>query len=173
MTTVDDTLSDDEYDEFGLLHENAEEIGLELDRRPIVGRAAVDLHDGGRLSYIRWGDAPPEIVLLHGGGQNAHTWDTVLLKLGRPAIAFDLPGHGRSSRREDRNYGPWNNASAVAEALDRLLTAPVVLVVMSLVASFTCGVTSTMTTLRKCSGCVAANRIALTPPNDMPTRRCR
>ena len=132
MTTVDDTLSDDEYDEFGLLHENAEEIGLELDGRPIVGRAAVELHDGGRLSYIRWGDAPPEIVLLHGGGQNAHTWDTVLLKLGRPAIAFDLPGHGRSSRREDRNYGPWNNASAVAEALDRLLTAPVVLVGMSL-----------------------------------------
>ena len=26
VTTVDDTLSDDEYDEFGLLHENAEEI---------------------------------------------------------------------------------------------------------------------------------------------------
>ena len=132
MATVDDTLSDDEYDEFGLLHENAEEIGLELDGPPIVGRGAVDLADGGRLSYIRWGDASPEIVLLHGGGQNAHTWDTALLKLGRPAIAFDLPGHGRSSRREDRNYGPWNNASAVAEALDRLLDAPVVLVGMSL-----------------------------------------
>jgi pimeloyl-ACP methyl ester carboxylesterase len=35
-------------------------------------------------------------VLLHGGAQNAHTWDTVALALDRPLAAIDLPGHGHS-----------------------------------------------------------------------------
>jgi pimeloyl-ACP methyl ester carboxylesterase len=43
-----------------------------------------------------WGSGPPELVLLHGGAQNAHTWDTVALALGRPLVAIDLPGHGHS-----------------------------------------------------------------------------
>ena len=42
------------------------------------------------------GDAPASIVLLHGGGQNAHTWDTAALALDRPLVAVDLPGHGHS-----------------------------------------------------------------------------
>ena len=40
-------------------------------------------------------------MLLHGGAQNAHTWDTVALALGRPLVAIDLPGHGHSSHRDD------------------------------------------------------------------------
>ena len=67
-------------------------------------------------SAIVWGDGDPEVVFLHGGGQNAHTWDSVVLALGRPALAIDLPGHGRSDRRDDRNYSPWHNAVAVAAA---------------------------------------------------------
>ena len=59
-------------------------------------------------------------MLLHGGGQNAHTWDTVALALGRPLIAVDLPGHGHSDRRADRDYGPWRNAEAVASVLDQV-----------------------------------------------------
>ena len=39
---------------------------------------------------------PPELVLVHGGAQNAHTWDTVALALGRPLLTIDLPGHGHS-----------------------------------------------------------------------------
>ena len=38
----------------------------------------------------------PRVVFLHGGGQNAHTWDTVIVGLGEPALAVDLPGHGHS-----------------------------------------------------------------------------
>ena len=38
----------------------------------------------------------------------------------RPAGAgVDLPGHGRSDRRSDRNYGPWENALAVAEVMEQ------------------------------------------------------
>ena len=43
-------------------------------------------------------------MFLHGGGQNAHTWDTVIVGLGEPALAVDLPGHGRSAWRDDGDY---------------------------------------------------------------------
>ena len=42
------------------------------------------------MSALRWGTGEPELVLLHGGAQNAHTWDTVALALGRP-LARDRP----------------------------------------------------------------------------------
>ena len=57
------------------------------------------------------------MVLVHGGAQNAHTWDTVALAL-RPhgVLAVDLPGHGRSSWRADQAYDPVSNAEDLAEA---------------------------------------------------------
>ena len=65
---------------------------------------------GTNLSALVWGDADPELVLIHGGAQNAHTWDTVALALGRPALAIDLPGHGHSGWRDDGLYTPQNLA---------------------------------------------------------------
>jgi pimeloyl-ACP methyl ester carboxylesterase len=108
----------DDYDEFGLLGDNAAEAGLTLDALPPVTRESYPLPEG-TLSALSWGAAPPELVLLHGGGQNAHTWDTLALALGRPLLAIDLPGHGHSSRRQDRDYGPWRNAEAVASVIER------------------------------------------------------
>jgi pimeloyl-ACP methyl ester carboxylesterase len=132
MADVVDTMEQDDYDEFGLLHENAQEWGLELEPRPVLRRGVIEVGAGEWLSYIRWGTAEPELVFLHGGGQNAHTWDTVALALRRPAIAFDLPGHGHSYRRADRNYGPWANAEALARALERLAPSAAAVVGMSL-----------------------------------------
>jgi pimeloyl-ACP methyl ester carboxylesterase len=83
-------------DEFAILRENAEEFALAFDASLIVRRTAVPLGDGRRLSALVWGAEAAEIVLLHGGGQNAHTWDTVALALRRPLVAVDLPGHGHS-----------------------------------------------------------------------------
>jgi pimeloyl-ACP methyl ester carboxylesterase len=130
--TVDATLGDDDYDEFGLLHENASEWGLGLPEGLAVARRTVEVEPGRTLSYIEWGPGEPEVVFLHGGGQNAHTWDTVALALGRPAVAFDLPGHGRSYRRDDRNYGPWANAAAIEAVLPRVAPATRLIVGMSL-----------------------------------------
>ncbi len=59
-------------------------------------RESVEVEPGRRLSALVWGDGEPELVFLHGGAQNAHTWDTVALALGRPLVALDLPGHGHS-----------------------------------------------------------------------------
>src|SRR5262245_36032708 len=102
------------YDEFGMLSDNAAEAGLPFGRPPAVTRQTFEVAPGQSVSAIVWGTAEPELVLLHGGGQNAHTWDTVALALGRPLIAIDLPGHGHSTRRPDRDYGPWRNAEAIA-----------------------------------------------------------
>lgn len=132
MTETVTTLSQDEYDEFGLLHENAEEWGLPFAGPPPLQRGVIEVGAGEWLSYIRWGTGEPQVVFLHGGGQNAHTWDTVALALGRDAIAFDLPGHGHSYRRADRDYGPWRNAEAIALAMERLAPNASVVVGMSL-----------------------------------------
>ena len=94
-------------DEFALLEENAEQIGHD-GPLPTVTRV-----ESGDISGLKWGDEPPQVVFLHGGGQNAHTWDTVILGLGLPALAIDLPGHGRSGWREDGDYGPKLNAETL------------------------------------------------------------
>ena len=122
----------DDYDEFGMLGDNAAEAGLTLSTIPPVTRTSFSLADGQTVSALAWGDAQPELVLLHGGGQNAHTWDTVTLALGRPLLAVDLPGHGHSGRRQDRDYGPWRNAEAVAAVIDQAAPAARAVVGMSL-----------------------------------------
>jgi pimeloyl-ACP methyl ester carboxylesterase len=86
-----------EYDEFGLFHENAAEYDLPYDGPPTVRREEIEVEPGRSLSTLVWGEGDPELVLLHGGAQNAHTWDTVAMALRpRPLIAVDLPGHGHS-----------------------------------------------------------------------------
>lgn len=106
-------ISDDDLlglDEFALLQENAEQAGVT--EVPVARRLEI-----GDISAVKWGSESPQVVFLHGGGQNAHTWDTVILGLGLPALAIDLPGHGRSAWREDGDYGPKLNAETVKPVL--------------------------------------------------------
>jgi pimeloyl-ACP methyl ester carboxylesterase len=124
-----------EYDEFGLFGENAAEFGLPFDRPPAVRRVFADVAGGRRLSALAWQDRDPELVLLHGGAQNAHTWDTVAMTLDRPLVAIDLPGHGHSDGPGDRPDGQLDargNAIDVAAAIRQLAPAARVVVGMSL-----------------------------------------
>jgi pimeloyl-ACP methyl ester carboxylesterase len=91
-----------------------------LSAPPQVRRVAVEVADGYELSALRWGSDEPQVVLLHGGAQNAHTWDTVALALDRRLVALDLPGHGHSSHRPDHVYWPADNAVAVEQAVRAL-----------------------------------------------------
>ncbi len=109
-----------EYDEFGLFHENAEEFGLPYDGPPTVRREFVAMDDGRKLSALVWGTGDPELVLLHGGGQNAHTWDTVAMALSRPLIAVDLPGHGHSDGGRIGSMDTDTNAADVATVIRAL-----------------------------------------------------
>jgi pimeloyl-ACP methyl ester carboxylesterase len=106
-------------DEFALLGQEAGELGVHLERTPAVRRERVGTSDGD-VSAVVWGGREPELVLLHGGGLNAHTWDGVMLALGLPAVAIDLPGHGHSSWRSDGRYDPGVIAVAVGEAIAAL-----------------------------------------------------
>jgi pimeloyl-ACP methyl ester carboxylesterase len=105
-----DISADDELatlSEFTFLKENARQAGV------TGALPAVERIDSAAVSALKFGDGAPRVVFLHGGGQNAHTWDTVIIGLGEPALSVDLPGHGRSSWSEDGDYGPKLNATAV------------------------------------------------------------
>ena len=121
------------YDEFSLFHENAEEVGLPFDHPPTVRRVALEVAPGRRVSGLLWGDSPPELVLVHGGGQNAHTWDTVALALDRPLLALDLPGHGHSDWPTDSAWlDPASMADDLALVIDEFAPSPRAVVGMSL-----------------------------------------
>jgi len=109
-----------EYDELGLFHENAAEYGIPYPGPPAVRRVEVEVGPGRHLSALVWGEAPPELVLLHGGAQNAHTWDTVALALDRPLVAIDLPGHGHSDGGPEGSLSIRHHAADVAVAVRAL-----------------------------------------------------
>jgi pimeloyl-ACP methyl ester carboxylesterase len=125
-----------QYDEFGLFHENAAEYGLAFDAPPTVARTSVAVDDGRRVSALVWGDQPPEaveVVFVHGGSQNAHTWDTTIMAMGCPAaLAVDLPGHGHSDWRDDGDYTPMSLADDIAHAVTALAPEAKLVVGMSL-----------------------------------------
>ena len=120
----------DEYDEFAFFDENRTEWGLEP--HPVhVRRAYVAVEGLRQVSALVWGETSPELVLMHGSGQNAHTFDTLALALQRPLVAIDLPHHGHS---DGSFYGPRavvEHADDVARALDELVTPPRPVVAMS------------------------------------------
>jgi len=120
------------YDEFALFHENAEEFGIPYPGPPVVRRENVALGDNRSLSALVWGDADPEYVFLHGGAQNAHTWDTVLLALGRPAVAIDLPGHGHSDNGANGYADLEVNARDIATVIRKLAPKAKAVIGMSL-----------------------------------------
>ena len=119
------------YDEFSLFHENLNEWGLNVPIPP-VRRVAYDVAGGRELSALVWGNEPAQLAFVHGGAQNAHTFDTVALALQRPLICFDLPGHGHSDASPYGANPVKSHANDVAIAMSQGFAQPAVLVGMSL-----------------------------------------
>jgi pimeloyl-ACP methyl ester carboxylesterase len=120
------------YDEMSMFQDNAEEFGIPYDGPPTVRRASVEVEPGRQLSALVWGDRDPEIVFLHGGAQNAHTWDTVALALPHPLVALDLPGHGHSDGGRNGSLDVRANAADIATAVRALAPNSKAVVGMSL-----------------------------------------
>src|SRR5665213_1007661 len=107
------------YDEFALFRENLNEWGLNV-AIPRVQRFFVAVDGLRQLSGLRWGEGDPELVLVHGGAQNAHTFDTVALALQRPLLALDLPGHGHSDPSPYPSSAIASHARDIECALEQL-----------------------------------------------------
>ena len=100
-----------ERGEFGHVRVAAPTAGL---RGAVLPPRRVAWGDGA-LEGIRWGalSEPGGPVLLHGGAVNAHAWDAAMVRLGGPAWAVDLPGHGRSAWTPDGDFSPARLADAL------------------------------------------------------------
>jgi len=123
------------YDEFGMFHENAGEYGLPFVTQPTVRREFISVSSDRHLSALVWGNSEPEFVFLHGGAQNAHTWDTVMLALQRSGVCIDLPGHGHSdsgTQPTATDLPLQTNAADIAAVITKLAPNASVIVGMSL-----------------------------------------
>ena len=93
-------------DEFRSLLTSAGDLGIEHD--PSVPYASRNIVlRGHRFHYLEWGRAgAPTVVLLHGGHQQAHSWDLVSLYLAKNyrVLALDQRGHGDSEWARDVDY---------------------------------------------------------------------
>ena len=72
----------------------------------------------------------PTILMLHGGGQNRHSWKNtgqVLADAGFPVLAVDTRGHGDSDRSPGADYALETLSSDVLHIIDAL-DRPVVLI---------------------------------------------
>jgi pimeloyl-ACP methyl ester carboxylesterase len=119
------------YDEFSLFHENLREWGLDV-AIPKVSRVSFDVATGRVMSALKWFDEKPTLAMVHGGAQNAHTFDTVALAMQRPLISFDLPDHGHSDPSPYGVSPVKAYADDLAVAMAQAFDQPVPLVGMSL-----------------------------------------
>ena len=127
----DSVVGEINYDEFSFFQENLAEWDLDV-VVPSVRRFFVSVDGLRQLSGLQWKDADPSLVMLHGGAQNAHTFDTVALALQQPLIALDLPNHGHSDASPFGSSAIAAHATDVAAALEQLVTKPTPLVGMSM-----------------------------------------
>ena len=88
------------------LHEAARQKGVPftLENEPTDHQVTVN---GMSFHYLEWGSAGnPLVVMLHGGSQQAHSWDFVSLPLSEHyhILALDQRGHGDSGWAPDGDY---------------------------------------------------------------------
>jgi pimeloyl-ACP methyl ester carboxylesterase len=65
-----------------------------------------------KLHFLAWGDERnPKLILLHGGGSNAHWWDHIAPHLADRffVVALDFRGHGVSDYPDDLVVGAFND----------------------------------------------------------------
>jgi pimeloyl-ACP methyl ester carboxylesterase len=108
-----------QHDEFADLTTLATRVGAP---EPLRASRTTVPTSGGDVSAIRWSldGREARITYLHGLGGDAHGFDALALAVGEPAVALDLPGHGRSAWRDDARYGAPETAPTVIETLDAL-----------------------------------------------------
>jgi esterase len=88
------------------LHEAARQKGVPFTQENQPTDKYVQIN-GMNFHYLEWGNgAAPTILMLHGGSQQAHSWDFVSLPLSEHyyVLALDQRGHGDSDWAADGDY---------------------------------------------------------------------
>ena len=96
------------------LHEAARRMGVPFTQENEPADRFVDAN-GLRFHYLEWGDAAnPDVLMLHGASQQAHSWDFISLPLspGYHVLALDQRGHG------DSDWAPGGDYSMDAAQAD-------------------------------------------------------
>ncbi len=115
----------------------AEAIGLDAPEyvQPLDRQVTLN---GLEFHYLDWGNEHlPPLVLLHGGGLTAHTWDMACLLLRQHfhCIALDMRGHGDTGWTPEDRLGEDNGELMVADTvafIDHLGYPQVILCGMSM-----------------------------------------
>ncbi len=78
--------------------------------------------DGIELQVLSWSDTGVPLILLHGFGNDAHIWDDFAPAVAPyyRTLAFDLRGHGDSSRDPALRYDHESMASDVIAVTEKL-----------------------------------------------------
>ena len=116
-------------DEFASLLASAADLGIPHS----TGVRYVSRHTvvrGQRFHFSEWGEpGRPQILLLHGGNQSAHSWDLVSLHLSDRyhVFALDQRGHGDSEWNRELDYSIDSMVSDAAAFIeDQQLRRPIV-----------------------------------------------
>ena len=88
------------------LHQAARQKGVPFTSENTPADRSQSVH-GMNFHYLEWGTpGQPVILMLHGGGQQAHSWDFISLPLSEQyhILALDQRGHGDSDWAADGDY---------------------------------------------------------------------
>lgn len=88
------------------LHQAARQKGVPFTSENTPADRCQSVH-GMNFHYLEWGTpGQPVILMLHGGGQQAHSWDFISLPLSEQyhILALDQRGHGDSDWAADGDY---------------------------------------------------------------------
>ncbi len=116
--------------EFASLLDSAADLGIPHSR-DVRYRSRQTVVRSLRFHFEEWGEpGAPEVLLLHGGNQSAHSWDLVSLHLADRyhVLALDQRGHGDSEWPRDQDSSiEAKAADAIAFLEDQGVEAPVIM----------------------------------------------
>lgn len=116
------------FDSFAIRWERllsaAERHGVPDDDLVLPAEGMVRRSSGPALHYVEWpgyASGAPDVLMLHGGGLHAHTFDLTgnLLRRHARCLAVDLRGHGDSDWVEPSRYG----SEAICDDIDAVIAA--------------------------------------------------
>jgi pimeloyl-ACP methyl ester carboxylesterase len=115
--------------EFASLLDSAADLGIPHSR-DVRYRSRQTVVRSLRFHFEEWGEpGAPEVLLLHGGNQSAHSWDLVSLHLADRyhVLALDQRGHGDSEWSRDQDSSiEAKAADAIAFLQDQGVESPVI-----------------------------------------------